>query len=348
MAVEGPNAEDTRFPIVAYWQPAVGRAVAFTSDDRDWGSDWAKSPTFARFWPQAVEWSLRSTETGRVNVFPEVRDGRVRLLVDVRDDNQRPLTGVNLKAFVSAPRDGSIPPTVIFARTGAGRFEGSFPATEAGAYFVNVRVMRDGKDIDGRRVGVTVPYSPEFADLEPNPSLLRHLAELTGGNVYAEDDAELAKVARAGTVFRLAPSTTKSLLPFWASLILVAGVLLVLDVAVRRIALDPAVVWTASRDRWRRLRTRVTVAPESAGLGQLLRVKATVAETIEENRTHRRDESSPAGSAASDNAVSLSPPASAPPAVSPPPPSEPAGSEDYMSRLRKAKERGRGDGERPA
>jgi len=335
MAVEGPPAEDTRFPVVAYWQPAVGRALAFTSDAGPWARDWAKSATFARFWPQAIEWSMRSAETGRVSIFPEVRDGRIRLIVDVRDDHEKPLTGVNLKAFVSPPREGDNPPSATFTRTGPGRFEGSFPATEAGAYFVNVRVMRDGKDIDGRRVGVTVPYSPEFADLEPNPTLLQHLAEITGGKVYVEDDAELAKVARAGTVFRSATATTKALLPFWASLVLAAGVLLVCDVAVRRIALDPLAMYAVVVQRWRHLRTRFAVEPESAGLGQLLRVKEAVAGVIEENRTYRRDEPPP-----SDTPVS--PP---PPPPSPVPGAEP--SDDYLSRLNKAKRGGRrenGDG----
>ncbi|MCE9562650.1 MAG: VWA domain-containing protein [Planctomycetes bacterium] len=342
MAVEGPPAEDTRFPVVAYWQPGVGRAIAFTSDTREWGRDWAKSPTFARFWPQAIEWSLRSVETGRVSVFPEVRDGRVRMIVDVRDDNEKPLTGVKLKAFVSAPRAGEAAPVVTLPRTGPGRFEGSFAATEAGAYFVNVRVERDGKDIDGRRVGVTVPYSPEFADLEPNPALMRHLAELTGGEVYSEDDAELAKVARAGTVFRPAPSTTKALLPFWASLLIVAGVLLVCDVAVRRIALEPRALWAWGVRRWHHLRTRFDVVPESAGLGQLLRVKEAVAEVIEENRTYRRDEPPPEDD---------EPPEPPPPPPKPPPadaggspkPPEPEAADDYLSRLSKAKRRGRPD-----
>lgn len=263
MAVAGPPADDVRLPVVAYWQPGAGRAVAFTSDDGRWARDWAKSDAFARFWPRAVEWSLRAAETGRVSVFPEVRDGRVRLVVDARDGNEKPLIGVTVKALVSAPRDGAAPPVVPLARTGPGRFEGSFPATEAGAYFVNVRVARDGADLDGRRVGVVVPYSPEFADLEPNPALLRHLAEVTGGEVYPEDDADLARLARAGVPFRAAPATTKALLPLWGSLVVAACVVLLLDVAVRRFAADPTKLATLASQRWQRMRVRPTQQPTS-------------------------------------------------------------------------------------
>src|SRR5262249_28736161 len=153
----------------------AGRAVTFTSDAKDWAREWAASPVYARFWTQAIEWALRSPETGRVSVFHEIRDGRVRLVVDAPDEADKPLAGTSLKAFVSVPRGGESP-RVAFTRTGPGRFEGSFPAPDAGAYFVNVRAERNGADFDGRRVGVTVPYSPEFADLEPHPALLRHLA----------------------------------------------------------------------------------------------------------------------------------------------------------------------------
>jgi uncharacterized membrane protein len=342
MAVEGPPADESRFPVLAHWQPGAGRAVAFTSDAREWSREWAGTPLYSRFWTQAVEWSLRSAETGRVGVYPEVRDGRVRLVVDVRDEQDRPLVGASLKAFVSPPRAGAEPPQVTFTRAGPGRFEASFPATDAGAYFVNVRVMRDGRDIDGRRVGVTVPYSPEFADLEPNPALLRHLAELTGGEVYAEDDAELANVARDGTVFRPAPTTVKAILPFWFGLVLVAGVLLVCDIAARRLAIDPASVWTGASRYWHHLRTRYTVVPESPDLDRLLEVKQTTAAEMQPPRTTGRDDR--------DEPPPDRPPPPPPPPRSPPPPpppSPPTAEEpgDYMERLRKAKERGRKDDE---
>lgn len=335
MAVEGPPADDVRFPVLAYWQPGAGRGVAFTSDAKEWTRDWAKAGVFARLWPQAVEWSLRSAETGRVGVHSEVRDGRVRLTVDARDDRDRPLSGVSPKAFVSPPRAGESP-AVAFTRTGPGRFEGSFPAADAGAYFVNVRVTRDGQDVDGRRVGVTVPYSPEFADLEPNPALLRHIAELTGGEVYAEDDAELARAARDGTAFRPAPPTLKAVLPFWATLVLAAGVLLVCDVAVRRLALDPAAAWRRARAYWHHLRTRWAIEPESVELGRLLEVKRTAVPPP------RRDEDEPPPSAGD---APVSPPTQ-PPA---PPPADAGGSpgptaggeDDYLGRLGKAKRRGR-------
>jgi uncharacterized membrane protein len=339
MAIEGPPAEDTRFPIVAYWQSGAGRAIAFTSDAGTWARDWAQTSTFARFWTQAVAWSLRSAETGQVSLASEVRDGRIRIVADVRDDQDKPLSGVSVQAFVSVPRPGEAPPSLTLNRAGPGRFEGSFAAADAGAYFVNVRVQRNSRDIDGRRIGVTIPHSPEFDDLEPNPALLRHLAELTGGEVYSEDS--LAESARAGTVFRPAAETTRAILPFWASLILVAGVLLVVDVAVRRIAFDVREFWATATAEWHRLRTRFSVEPESVGLDRLLQVKQTTAAAIDEAKLVRREEAiPPPRNPVADEEGSPKPPPQ-PPALS----EEPATSDDYLSRLSKAKRRTRPDDE---
>ena len=103
---------------------------------------------------------------------------------------------------------------------------------------------KDGKEetieegVDSVRAGVTLPYSPEFAELETNAPLLEKLREITGGRSYADDDATLAKVAAQGEVFRSAGLSAASLQPVWHWLVLLAAVLLFFDVAVRRIAVD--------------------------------------------------------------------------------------------------------------
>ena len=98
---------------------------------------------------------------------------------------------------------GEKPPSVEFRPKGGGLYEAEFPAEEAGSYFLNVQALEPERDANGNviiskdgspvmkvfdaaRAGVTVPYSPEFADLESNTPLLRRLAEMTGGNFATE------------------------------------------------------------------------------------------------------------------------------------------------------------------
>src|SRR6516164_6899806 len=104
--------------------------------------------------------------------------------------------------------------------------------------------MENGKEqvrqeIDSVRSGVTIPYSPEFADMESNTPLLEKLRAATGGTTYPEDDDAVAEAARSGEVYRTGLPSSKSLQPVWYWLLLLTGILLFCDVAVRRIAVDP-------------------------------------------------------------------------------------------------------------
>src|SRR5262249_12470010 len=121
-------------------------------------------------------------------------------------------------------------------------------------------VNKEGKEIeveeavDGVRSGVTIPYSPEFADLETNRDLLTKLRELTGGKEIADTDADLDAAAHDGDVFRPGLPRFKNLQPVWYWLVFLCGTLLFFDVAVRRIAISPSEVASASEHLWQRLR----------------------------------------------------------------------------------------------
>jgi uncharacterized membrane protein len=347
MAVEGPPlADDLKFPVVAYWPYGAGRSVAFTSDARSqpdgvqgWDRDWVGSDVYAKFWEQTISWAMRSAESGRLAVHTEYREGKVRVVVDARDDADRPMSGITLKGDVTTPRPVEKPPAVEFRRTGPGRFEAEFAAEEAGAYFVNVRSFENGVQTDGRRAGVAVPYSPEFADLETNPALLRRLAEITGGKVFDESDEELRKLARSGDVFRDAPKTVRALLPFWFVLVFAAGMLLVIDVGVRRVSVEVSEVRAWGKRTWARLRSRVALAAESEGLGRLLKVKEAVGETIDREKTTRRFEPDAATTPIQpvESAAPPPPPPPAPPPTAPPPDEQ----DDFITRMQKAKRRAR-------
>ena len=362
MAIEGPTVKDQRFPVLAFRQYGAGRSVAWTSDARTqpggvigWDREWVGSDIYQKVWEQTVGWAMRTAETGRLTVVSEYRDGRVRLTVDARDEKDPPLQGVTLRAKVTPPRPpgpGEKPPVAEFLRTGSGRFEAEFPAEEAGAYFVYVQAEQDGQVIDGARAGVTVPYSPEFADLETNPALLRRLAEITGGKEYAEGDED--RVAKAGDVFREAPKTVRALLPFWFWLVFAAGVLIAFDVGVRRVSVEPAEVRAAAASAWTKLRSKAA-KPEarSEAIDRLLRVKEAVGEQIDQQRERagRRYDPTAAPPAAepvatADEIAAAPPP---PPAAVPPPPpvEKPVEAGDFFARMQKAKKRAQTDKDRP-
>jgi hypothetical protein len=358
-----PRLADQEFPLLAYWHYGLGKSVAFTSDagsPKFWSRAWAEQEggVFAKFWEQVVDWSLRPTESKRLNMATEYRDGKVKVTVDARTEDGRPDTKLRLRAGVTAPGDpeGGKKQDLAFVQKNSGQYELEIKAEEAGSYFVTAqatrmvkKVGRDGKEheieeaVDGVRSGVTLPYSPEFSETESNTALLERIRELTEGRSYADDDAALAEAARTGAVFRSGPDRVKSKLPLWHWLLFAAGVLLFFDVAVRRIALDPVKVRETANRAWARLRGR-SLAPQREEFYERLRSrKSVVSEGLARPAAARRFEvpegSTPAPTAADASKAPAPPPtpAAPPPSVGPqagaPPP------EDFAARLMKAKKK---------
>lgn len=370
-AIEGPQVFDQKFPVLASWRYGLGKAVAFTADARTqpgtaelyWDRDWVGSDVYQKFWEQAINWAMREAERGKLTLVAEYRDGRVRVTADVRDEKDKPVGGMALEGRVTLPRPpgpGEKPPTVEFKPKGAGLYEAEFPAEEAGSYFLNVQAQKpqvgpDGKLVrdkngnpvmevyDAARTGVTVPYSPEFADLESNTPLLRRLADISGGAFHTEEPAELKALVTSADLFRPAPEAVRSLLPFWFWLVFAAAVLLVFDVATRRISLERAELRTGAVRLWAALRATPTEDGEPASLGRLLQRKQAVAATIDRTRAARRftptgetPDAAPAGADEFASGPPILPPSAGPtPTESAPPPE----SDDPFERLRKAKER---------
>src|SRR5262249_14780085 len=156
-----------------------------------------------------------------------------------------------------------------FAQKEPGVYETELKAEDVGSYFVNVQGKwtvkgKDGKPVqvvDAVRGGVTIPYSPEFAEMEGNTALLERLRELTGGKSYPDEVGALAEAVRGGDVFRPASVRSRSLQSVWFWLLLLTGVGLFFDVAARRVSIDPYKLSRAAQEAWARLRG------QAAGVG---------------------------------------------------------------------------------
>ena len=192
------------------------------------------------------------------------------------------------------------------------------------------------------RSGVTVPYSPEFADQETNTTLLESLRDRTGGKTYEDNDAALAKTSKAGDVFRAGLARVKSLLPLWHWLLFATGVLLFFDIAARRLALDGPQIVTTVVNWWARLRG-LPMRPD--GQPEFMERLQTRKQQVETRaRSAQRFEGSgdvslPLGADATAPPTTSATPSSQPKPTqeAPPKPEEEAG--DYASRLLKAKKK---------
>src|SRR4029077_16001010 len=128
------------------------------------------------------DYSLRAVETGRLNMVTEYKDGKVKVTVDARDKDGRPMSDLTIVGGVPSPNskpEDARKGELKFEQKNSGIYEAEFKADEAGSYFVNARAERkvkklvngkevETKELDSVRAGVTIPYSPEFADMESN------------------------------------------------------------------------------------------------------------------------------------------------------------------------------------
>jgi len=168
-------------PLLATWRYGLGRTVAFTSDDgQRWTSGWAVWPDVARFWSQAIRWTLRDGGSGLYLVTARGEHAAVaHAVLDVRHPNGTPWDGLVVAGEVAVP--GGAHHAVTLEQTAPGRYEGTWPAAAQGIYTLTV-AAQDARSVVGTRTaGFVVPYSPELRMPGGNAALLSRLVETTGG-----------------------------------------------------------------------------------------------------------------------------------------------------------------------
>jgi hypothetical protein len=106
-----------------------------------------------------------------------------------------------------------------------GRYRGRFPAGQEGVYLVGLAQRSQDKVVGSQLAGLVVPYAKELRDLGVDEVRLRELTELTGGGALAEPrDA-----------FLTARRQSRIAVDVWPWLVGLAAVLMVPDIALRRL-----------------------------------------------------------------------------------------------------------------
>lgn len=229
-------------PVLAHWQVELGRVTAFTSDAGRWASAWIKTPAYRKFWLQACRLTSRSDTTGAgLDARAVAADGRLTVRLEASaagaDDNapRSPLDGLDVPVTVYTPRGESR--EIRLTQTGPGVYEGAAPAEEAGTYITLVKPRATGASGDRRLPPVVTGASSqggvEYRQLRSNAELLRQIAAETGGR-----DLSLSNPAQAGFFDRGGVRPLEVLSPVWRPLLAWTLLVLLLDIATRRVAWD--------------------------------------------------------------------------------------------------------------
>jgi uncharacterized membrane protein/Mg-chelatase subunit ChlD len=224
-----PSQEDLD-PVLATWRYGLGKSAAFTSDlSPNWGRDWVQWERFRAFVRQLmIDISRVDQDTSlRMTSFASGGDG-----VIVVDDYRKGDSFLDLQAQIAGPRGRQ--QSVALRQTGPRRYEGRFELWGQGRYRV-VAAGGEGERNEQVFGGFVIPYSPEYLRFRSNPVLLNRIADATGGRLLSGTETG----AQLFTPEREIRSSSRLIAHLF--LILLAC-LIPLDVALRRIQLDWAVV----------------------------------------------------------------------------------------------------------
>lgn len=346
-------AETENATLLATWTYGVGRTAAWTTDSgARWTNAWTSWEQYDKFFGQLVRWAMRPTQdSGDYAVATQFQEGRIQVMVENLNPGEEAEGGFLSGSWIDPRLESHELP---LQRVAPARFSGELEATTPGSYFITIRPNPSSAPI---RVGVDVPYSPEYRYRETNEVMLAQLAALTppqgkAGRVYPEPlaDNHLSELLAQNAFRRDLPPAISSR-QLWPWLLLFAGTVFFSDILMRRVAIDVGAIgrrFTA----WRTRRRAADAAAEDR-LRALRQRKEEVSEEIERRKSATRfepsvteDEQSAAESWAELQGESR--PAAPPTSMT----NEPAGGpkEDapsFTSRLLKVKQQSQRDASKP-
>ena len=226
-----PLVSDKGEPVLAYHQTELGRVAVFASDVSSWASEWISSPFFVRFWSTMSAWTMRTVDEAPGELVIHVSGSNAEVEYTAVDEDGSPIDGldVELLLYDNAGQSKALQLTQV----GAGRYSGATQSLTRGVHVLIATASKDGEPLPPTIAGLEISGTAEYANLSADPESLSRLADRTGGRVFelsAEQQVDL--FSREGLTVR------RSLQPIWNVLIVIAFVLFLIDLAMRRVAFD--------------------------------------------------------------------------------------------------------------
>ncbi len=219
-------ATDQGDPLLAWWRYGSGTSVVFTSDVQSrWAAAWLGWPKFGRFWAGLVRHAMRRDRDKDFVLHVERSGDRAVVILDALDPEGRFLNAAEAILTVVAPdRPGR---EMTLPQVAPGRYAAELSTPWPGNYSLEVTLRHDGRAIYAQHLGLFVGNGKEFRVRPTNHGRLQAIAKANGGR-YDPKPAE---------VFAPSDTTAVRTRPLWPYLLAAAALLLVIDVALKRVDL---------------------------------------------------------------------------------------------------------------
>jgi Mg-chelatase subunit ChlD len=216
-------------PLLARWRVGLGWALAWTSDVKNrWAVEWLRWPGFQPFWTRLVREHMRQRRSQTLDMRAEVVGDELRVEVDAIGPDDRFINGLDSTVTVrGAPGASAFERTLPLRQTAPGRYEARLPLERFGAFVLEARHLRDGRQVAESRAQVSHPYPLEYATLAPPPNLLARVASLTGGDEAPSPER----------LFDARGETIRAHEELWPHLLAAALALFLWDLLLRRVRL---------------------------------------------------------------------------------------------------------------
>ena len=223
--LEGEDKEQID-PLLAVWRYGVGSAAAFTSDySPNWAADWLNWGQRKALLHQLVTEIARVEQQRQLHAWCELEGDEGVITVE---DHHPEATFLTVRAEVTGPSQKS--QSAKFTQIGPRRYQARVPLSGRGRYQALIEARGDGRQ-ERTYSGWVVPYSPEYLRFRANPIVLNRIRQTTQGEQLEFESADDVIYGRR------APKRSSRQIFDW--LVLALACLLPVDVAIRRIQIDP-------------------------------------------------------------------------------------------------------------
>ncbi|MBR3039832.1 MAG: VWA domain-containing protein [Lachnospiraceae bacterium] len=211
-------------PILAYWQYGLGKTVAWTSDvTGEWSeyySGWDKTPLM---WHNILQYVTE--DNGMEGSYVTIEQKGSKAVIHYTTEEFDSKTKVVATVFDD---EGNVK-EITLDPTKPGEYQAEIDTKSTGVYSINVQ-QKDGEDIvSSINTAAIMQYSLEYR-FYPNNTLLNDFSAVTGAT-FLESAAD---------VFPNPPEFVKNRYSLTITLLLIAGILFLCDIAIRRFHVD---VW---------------------------------------------------------------------------------------------------------
>jgi Ca-activated chloride channel homolog len=186
-------SSDQGDPLLVIGRCGQGTTAAFTSDITSrWASAWLRWPEFGKFWVQLVRQTMRNDTFRTVRLHAEPAGDRLLVTLDAADRAGKFLNDgaatVSVSPLPLAGDDHFVVPAGVRAARSAtlsqvapGRYAAAIPLPSPGPCHVEAKFSLSGQPAETAQFGLVVPYAEEFRIRPTNTTLLKAIAEATGG-----------------------------------------------------------------------------------------------------------------------------------------------------------------------